>query len=43
MAQPKEELPAYLAEPVKEDVEVGQHGASGHLDDVVEGLAGVVA
>lgn len=33
----------HLAQPIKEHVEVGQHGASGHLDDVVEGLAGVVA
>lgn len=34
---------AHLTQPVKEHVEVGQHGAPGHLDDVVEGLAGVVA
>lgn len=34
---------AHLAQPVEEHVEVGQHGASGHLDDVVEGLTGVVA
>lgn len=33
----------HLTQPVKEHVEVGQHGASGHLDDVVESLAGVVA
>lgn len=34
---------SHLTQPVEENVEVGQHGAAGHLDDVVEGLAGVVA
>ena len=34
---------AHLAQPIEEHVEVGQHGASGHLDDVVEGLTGVVS
>lgn len=33
----------HLTQPVKEHVEVGEHGAPGHLDDVVEGLTGVVA
>lgn len=34
---------SYLTQPVEEHIEVGQHSAAGHLDDVVEGLAGVVA
>lgn len=44
-AQPSEEEEegGYLAQPVKENVEVRQHSAPGHLDDVVEGLAGIVA
>lgn len=33
----------HLAEPVEEHVEMRQHGATGHLDDVVECLACVVA
>lgn len=34
---------SYLTQSVKENIEVGQHGTSGHFDDVVEGLASVVA
>lgn len=33
----------YLTQSIKQNVEVWQHSTPGHFDDVVEGLASVVA
>lgn len=36
-------ISGYLAQAIKEHVEVGDNGAPGHLHNVVQGLAGVIA